>query len=89
MSEGMQQGQLLREQEQRGKGRHVEWGDSIFLVPIVVVTDFVLGIVLSSASGEGNTCSQCLVYTVHQPVFYRDEQGRQTAVAEECLCFVL
>lgn len=48
MSEGRQQGLLLREQEQRGRGRNVEWGDSIFLVPIVIVTEFVLGIVLSS-----------------------------------------
>lgn len=47
MSEGRQQGQLLREQG-RGRGRHVEWGDSIFLVPIVIVTDFVLGIVPNS-----------------------------------------
>lgn len=44
----MQQGQLQREQEQRGRGRYVESRDNIFLVPIVIVTDFVLGIVLSS-----------------------------------------
>lgn len=53
------------------------------------INKLVCNSVLSAASGEGHTCSQCPVYTVYQPVFYRDEQGRQTAVTEECLCFVL